>query len=319
MVPALTARQQVQAWADASGNADWYQVAVATSQLGVDDSGNPETCDAGCETYSYDLPSAALQASIKADASALVAHAQAALADPPPGDLTASWDAIMTDQVAYGQQIVSDPASWFTYTFSQPDVSTLTAVAVSDDLPGIYLWGIAAPTPGVPTPTPTPTAAPTPAACTTVSITIPGDAYAGASSVVYCPALNPVSTWASTSGLTNYYNITYGLQSAAVDIANGITSNYAHDGAQLTQDASGLIPGFTPPLAITDGGYSGEPTYEIGLQSLPSGSASAVALWKTGMQDYVTAGQDLSAGNVAGFYSEIAAASAAITASGIDI
>ena len=104
-----------------------------------------------------------------------------------------------------------------------------------------------------------------------------------------------------------------------MDITNGITSNYAQDGAQLTQDASGLYPFGTPPVVIPVGGSPGQGTYEVGLQSLPSGSASAVALWKTGMQDYVTAGQDLSAGNVAGFYSEIAAASAAITASGIDI
>jgi hypothetical protein len=312
VVPALTSRQQVQAWADASGNADWYLVAVATSQLEVDEGGNPVTCDAAdqCETQSYDLPSAALQSSIKVDASALVAHAQAALADPPPGDLTASWDAVMTDQVAYGQQIVSDPASWFTYTFSQPDVNTLTAAAVLDDLPGIYLSGISAPTPGVPTPTA--------ASCTTVSITIPGDAYAGASSVVYCPAVNPVSTWASTSGVEDYYTISDDLQYAAADITNGITGNYAQDGAGLTRDASGLYLD-TSPSVITEVGGPGQGTYEVGLQSLPPGSAGAVALWKTGMQDYVTAGQDLSAGNVAGFYVEIAAASAAITASGIDI
>ena len=150
-VVTLTPRQIVQAWADATGNADYRQVELATNQLGSDTQNTPGECaDNSCNTYTYDQPSAALQAKIKADANALVTDAQAALADPAPGDFATAWSTVMSDQVTYGQQIAADPANWFLYTFSQADANLVNPVAASNDLVYFMVEGaLYAPTVGV--------------------------------------------------------------------------------------------------------------------------------------------------------------------------
>lgn len=156
VVPTLTPEQQVQAWANASGNRSIFLINEANDQLQTDENSTPseETGSATNQVAYLFTPSIALQATITADANALVADAQAGLNAPPPGDLTVSWDAVINDIVAYGNQVAADPGRWGAYTFSQADVSALYQAAGNDGLPEFMsvpnpqpLTTITAPTP----------------------------------------------------------------------------------------------------------------------------------------------------------------------------
>ena len=139
----LSPWQQIQNWAVTSGNAAWYQVFhTDTNRLATDEATTPSIL-AGPAPLPGRLidttPGGTLQGMITADAQDLVTDAQAALAAPPPGNFTASWDTIMTDQVNYGTLIagVGNAADWGQYTFSQPDATAAEGMAVSDDLTAI--------------------------------------------------------------------------------------------------------------------------------------------------------------------------------------
>jgi hypothetical protein len=147
--PGLTAEQQLQAWALATGNAGWSRVFLTdTNQLAADEALTPSilTGPRSMAPPSISVtPSGQLQTSITTDAQALVTDATAALAAPPPGNFTASWDALMTDQVNYGTSIAGDPGDWGAYTFSQPDANAAYGMAGTDDLTAIEAVGITVP------------------------------------------------------------------------------------------------------------------------------------------------------------------------------
>jgi hypothetical protein len=149
--PGLTAAQLlqlIQAWAVVSGNADWSQVFLTdTANLAAAEALTPTilTGPLGAVVSIKVTPSGGVQATIAAAAQALVTDAQAALAAPPPGNFTASWDAIMTDQVAYGTLVAANPGDWGAYTYSQPDANAAFSAAGSDDLTAIEAVGITVP------------------------------------------------------------------------------------------------------------------------------------------------------------------------------
>jgi hypothetical protein len=136
--PVLTPAQQLQAWALATGNADWSQVFGADSaQLAADEAQTPSILTGPISATPPSItvtPSGQLQTTITADANALVTDATAALAAPPPGSFAASWNTIMTDQVNYGTLIAGDPGDWGQYTFSQPDANAAFSAAGAGDL-----------------------------------------------------------------------------------------------------------------------------------------------------------------------------------------
>jgi hypothetical protein len=146
--PGPTAEQQLQTWALATGNDDWSQVFLTdTAQLATDEGQTP-TIFVGPAPTAIRIkvtPLVPLQATITTDANALVTDATAALAAPPPGNFTASWDAIMNDQVAYGNLIAGDPGDWGAYTYSQPDANAAFGMAATDSLTAIEAVGITVP------------------------------------------------------------------------------------------------------------------------------------------------------------------------------
>jgi hypothetical protein len=144
----LTPWQQIQTWAAASGNAEWTQVfGVDTALLAAEEALTPDILAGPAPTARFIdyTPSGGVQAAITTDAQALVTAAQAALAIPAPANFTASWDAVMTDQVAYGNQIAANAADWGAYTFSQPDATAAEGMAVSDELTAIQAVPIVVP------------------------------------------------------------------------------------------------------------------------------------------------------------------------------
>ena len=99
------------AWALATGNADWSQVFGTDSALLATDEAQTPTLLTGPygDVTTIDTPPLGpLQITISAAAQALVAAATAALAAPPPGNFTASWDTVMNDQITYGDQIAAN-------------------------------------------------------------------------------------------------------------------------------------------------------------------------------------------------------------------
>jgi hypothetical protein len=144
----ITPWQQIQTWAVTSGNAAWYQVFhTDTDLLAAAEATTPTVLAGpfGDVLVTDTTPLVPLQDTISADAQDLVTDAQAALAAPAPGNFTASWDAIMTDQVTYGNYIAANPGDWGAYSFSQPDATAAYGTAGSDDLTAIEAVPVTAP------------------------------------------------------------------------------------------------------------------------------------------------------------------------------